>query len=481
MVAALHELFPIPSLPPSTISPARLPGISPESTTALQQVLQDNHEKWHIFYNEKGFLNHIAHHVLANWALGANGRIIRAAYERATTSQRPALERSGSITAANFNQHFCDERYYPAYLEFAKTEIRSKGFAVVLEDWVFSIKANFVDEVDQPQPEMLSRFLASLLHPLIHVGYGLEFGLCGVLAEGLAQIPAHTAETSNLLPRLFFDRKYPPVPLSDGVHAFTVLARILKDPDFNLENVSIDRKNPMAAYQYVERHHADAIRNHAERWAFDVFDPKNLERKIEELVWVNTIIYAAPGWKQGRPFRADFFFMHFVTSSIFLSSIAAYLSPKSQELLLRAYFCVCITTFIARGRPNLDITSFFTETEEIPKPPHGSCARPSETALAGASADAALPNPWPSILLNSIVHPDDHLPKLQRALAHYSAIYGSRHAGLPDFTSTELAGADKLDGSLFVRVAELTATSLGRVYDGEEKTGAWVRKDFIGE
>lgn len=31
---------------------------------------------------------------------------------------------------------------------------------------------------------MLSRFIGGLLHPLIHTGYGAEFGLLGMSAEG---------------------------------------------------------------------------------------------------------------------------------------------------------------------------------------------------------------------------------------------------------------------------------------------------------
>lgn len=31
---------------------------------------------------------------------------------------------------------------------------------------------------------MLNRFLAGVLHPIIHTGYGAEFGLPGMLVEG---------------------------------------------------------------------------------------------------------------------------------------------------------------------------------------------------------------------------------------------------------------------------------------------------------
>jgi len=53
----------------------------------------------------------------------------------------------------------------------------------VLEEHVFDQKANF-DGSGGVQPEMLNRFLDAILHPMIHVGYGFEFGLPGMVVEG---------------------------------------------------------------------------------------------------------------------------------------------------------------------------------------------------------------------------------------------------------------------------------------------------------
>lgn len=39
------------------------------------------------------------------------------------------------------------------------------------------------------QPQMLNRFLDGLMHPMIHVGHGLEFGLPGTVAEGAHCVP----------------------------------------------------------------------------------------------------------------------------------------------------------------------------------------------------------------------------------------------------------------------------------------------------
>ena len=49
----LETLFPLPSEAPST--PARLPGITRESSEALVKELKDNHVKCHAFFNDRGF------------------------------------------------------------------------------------------------------------------------------------------------------------------------------------------------------------------------------------------------------------------------------------------------------------------------------------------------------------------------------------------------------------------------------------------
>jgi len=74
-------------------------------------------------------------------------------------------------------------------------------------------------------------------------------------------------------------------------------------------------------------------------------------------------------------------------------------------------------------------------------------------------------NPWLSIIQSVIHHPDEHLVKTVRALQHYSQIYGGRPKGT--FKDTELEGAEKLDGTLFVRVAGNAMSALGWVREGE--------------
>ena len=54
------------------------------------------------------------------------------------------------------------------------------------QDFVMSRDANLVPGKKGEKPMMLSRFLSGALHPLIHCGYGVEFGLPGMISEGMS-------------------------------------------------------------------------------------------------------------------------------------------------------------------------------------------------------------------------------------------------------------------------------------------------------
>jgi len=93
---------------------------------------------------------------------------------------------------------------------------------------------------------------------------------------------------------------------SDGTHAFTILARILKDPELKIRHKFVGEAG---FFSSVMKNHADTLFKHAMAWDIDTSDPKQVDRKIAELQWMNTLIYALPGFKrgQGDKFHADFF------------------------------------------------------------------------------------------------------------------------------------------------------------------------------
>jgi len=221
--------------------------------------------------------------------------------------------------------------------------------------------------------------------------------------------------------------------------------------------------------------HGESIRNYVDEWTLD----GDLQKKVEELIWTNALIYGVGGSKANEKFNADFFLMHFVTSSTFLSSIFSHLKRSSQVLLLRGYFSVCLGWYVGRGRVPLDIAAFFKNSATLHPAAPGPQPTPHEAAHPSASSPYAItPDPWLPILQSTLTYPDDHLPKLQRALSEYASHFGNTPPGT--FAGTELQDAELIDGTLFIRTAGLTATRMGWVREGQAPLeGSWDRAGFI--
>ncbi|KJA22195.1 hypothetical protein HYPSUDRAFT_139471 [Hypholoma sublateritium FD-334 SS-4] len=481
------DLFPVPSqhqVPNKEVILARpRPGVSVSSTTTLREALTDDHKRWHVYFNDKGFHNHTAHAVLTLWALGAESSIVKASYDDHATYQRAACESPAPITRATWKGHLGDEIYYTAYLRFFEGEVKTKSVSAILEEYIYSPHANFVGEPGR-EPHMATRFLEGLLHPIIHTGLGIEFGLPGVFAEGLAQTAVHRSDISKMAPPRWFETHgtadlasqfTKAVGLADkgptrDVHAFSILARVLNDPKFRgIKQPQV----PVPIYyrDFVEAH-GDAIAKYVDEWTLD----GDLDKKVHELLWVNALLYGVGGATNKHDFKPDFVLMHLVTSSLFISEVFVEVSRPSQVVLLRSYFASSLAWFIMRGNPPLDIAAFFGDPQTAH--PHAPGPQPSpndDAKPSAAAAEAVTPNGWNAILQSTLVHPDDHQAKIQRALSEFAIHFGLTPAGT--FADTELEGAEFIDGSLFIRTAGLTLGKMGWVREGEAAK-AWDMSGF---
>ncbi|KZV81188.1 hypothetical protein EXIGLDRAFT_628822, partial [Exidia glandulosa HHB12029] len=321
----LDALFPLPSQPPSSLSPTAMPGISEGSAAMLVQCLKEDYTKYHIFFNHMGFHNHLTHHLFAAYKMGAKPSLIRAAFDEHADYQRPAFKSPVSRILRRF--------YYNSYLDFFSNEVLTKGVAPTLETYVFASDANWGSETDPNKaPQMLDRFMGGLVHPIIHFGHGAEFNIPGMAAEGLAWTAVHGTATKALMPPEFFRSS---TPAASGTHSFTILARMLKDPKL-APGVVVQSKSGSKFADTLKKEGA-LIRAYADEWVGDVSSAEELKVKIEELSWLAVLIYGVGGWSKAHGFRADFFTMHLVTSSLFMPSVLALLSPQSQSALMRCY------------------------------------------------------------------------------------------------------------------------------------------------
>lgn len=359
---------------------------------------------------------------------------------------------------------------------------------------------------------------------------------------GLAQTAVHKAEQTEVIPPSYFATSADTgsgslssfmstlslatpggnhVLLPEKRPTFAFHRRIHDDPAFRVELPSQFMRWYITAMKAV----GGAIHNLVQEWTAewlagtrsDADAEVRLKGMVEEVIWGNVIWYGVGGWvtrgDSGRAMNADFFLCvspldsleyhipadllvppqksaHLVNSSIFLPGVVlrdegtspsspfkpGTLPFSSRLLLLQAYLAVCTVWKITRGNHSLPIADFYAATE------------PHKCLPARAPGAGALPSTgsaWTRIIPSAIRAPDEHTPKIARALIDFARRWGTRPPGYFSAGETDAAGQkmpslegiERLDGTLFVRVAGLTLDRLGWVHEGED-AGPWDKDGF---
>ena len=211
---------------------------------------------------------------------------------------------------------------------------------------------------------------------------------------------------------------------------------------------------------------------------FGDFKEADLASKVEECIWVSTLLLASTG-RKGRKPRLDFFLMHLVTSSLFLQPLFAVLvKPAHKVALLNAYIHVLVLTTLTRGRPRINPELLMSYTD-IPRPPVSASKlpEPDSTSLGNPQNDTDY-NPWPAMIEAVQYHHDSHASKTLRTLIFASQNYGDKAPGTAigafhrDSGAETHNGTGKMDGTIFVRAAGLVLDTLKWVNYGQ-KEGSW--------
>jgi len=189
--------------------------------------------------------------------------------------------------------------------------------------------------------------------------------------------------------------------------------------------------------------------------------------------------------------------MHFVTSTIFLPTLALKpshtrartldppLSLRARLLLVRAYLIACGVWVMVRPRPSapaLSIAALYAATDAFltrAPAPHAYALGQTPEREFYANTQRTMPvgaRAWTRVLDSAIVHPNEHLPKLIRALAAADTWYGARRAGSLA-GALDVAGIAQLDGSVFLRVAALSMERLGWAAE-EDPKAQWDRVGY---
>lgn len=136
--------------------------ITPSSSSKASSLLQHNHDQNHIFFNSEGFHNHIAHHLLAIFALGATPEQIQRGFDDNASYQRPLgkvneklvnelLEDDGDVVVKDGAQNqqrgkvegkwkecLGKHKYFKDFEEYFARRIDEKGWQEVVKENLFA-------------------------------------------------------------------------------------------------------------------------------------------------------------------------------------------------------------------------------------------------------------------------------------------------------------------------------------------------------
>ncbi|KAJ8071539.1 hypothetical protein OCU04_001854 [Sclerotinia nivalis] len=359
-----------------------------ETATKTSQLLQENHYKHHIFFNAEGSHNHIVHHLLTLYGLGAPASVIERHYKHNASYQRPFVLPGNQApvdmsTPDNFNNHLGKEDYYRDFLVFWQQEIESKGWKDVLKEHVFAGNAKADD--------MLGRMFAGFLHPIIHLGFGIEFNQPAIIAEALAQASVHDDWITKYL--LDVEKNAQPgnktIPqLLDEIRADKKLSTAAEWSDGNKIRDGILARAP------------DEMVKYASQWTVGKGE---LEAKTAQMM--NSAVYfTVAAQRPPKQVKFDFYNMHCVTSSTFFTSFNKqdFLSEAQKTRLLEWKGRVDLAMYTSRRSPQLLLEEI---SGYVPK------------HLEAGDAE------WSGLFQRLFEFEDDgHAVKLGRAVAHAQVV-----------------------------------------------------------
>lgn len=261
---------------------------------------------------------------------------------------------------------------------------------------------------DERADDLLARCFAELYHPLIQIGYGLEFGLPALIPEGLAMAAADDPDALDYLVKCEQESEAPPAKttlrdLLDSIH---------NDPE--VKKLTAENSNVMAWKKLLASAPTPII-----RYARQVRVPiDKLEQKTAEAINLSAQIVGG-AVRADKTVKLDFFLVHSLTTSLFLTTFNAqlWLSAESKARLVEWKTRFDLFLYVAVGAPTL----LLNDVEDYnPKILHSiDNSSTSHSSISGGG------NPWLGIIEHGIRKEDDgHTIKVIRALAHGERVCG---------------------------------------------------------
>ncbi|KAJ9612977.1 hypothetical protein H2200_002918 [Cladophialophora chaetospira] len=354
----------------------------------VTSLLKENHERFHTYWNFKGYHNHQTHYLLTAYALGADATKLQNAFDTNAHYQRPLKQfDEARVQKLSDDEYFSSlmsqEDYYSDYLEFFKRKFRDEGWQRVVHRYMFS-RSQLADE-------MLVRLFAGLVHPLIHFGFGVEFEQPGIIAEAMAQTAVHLRCFAPFLlgsEKLAQEKRVRSTPLIECFHDVRRDSS-LYDLDYWDGGSTLDDN--------VLGNAPSRLTELAAQWQVE---PSNLDEATAEMINVNAWVTAC-AQRPPKEVKLDFFLIHQVNAAIFFSAFnkQSWMTTEDKARMLEWKGRLDLITYASRIAPELHENEL---VEYKPRMDHMT---------------------WDDLVGRANkIEDDGHISKLVRALAHGSLV-----------------------------------------------------------
>ncbi|KAL2808094.1 hypothetical protein BJX63DRAFT_439669 [Aspergillus granulosus] len=335
--------------PQTTPGYVHVGGLTEESASLTSKLLTRNHELYHTRWQDT-FHNHMAHHLTALWALGATPSQIQDMWDYNEGYQGPLDKRpSGESTSdlnlkdpAVFQKCLGDDDCYVDFLRFFEDEITEKGMQAVVKEYVF--------KGDERADDILVRLFTDLVHPIIHLGCGIEFQQPSLIAEALAGACVHENWPKSFL--LQTDAYVSANKDHPSRSMLEVLESLRTDPEIAGGVKETDPFNKIPD-GFLKRVSADQLAPHLGQFQVQP-DPEDLQRKMEDMMYTNAYVLAA-AQRPGKKEAMDFVLLHSMTLAVFFPAVLAqdWLSNQDKARLLEATVRVNAVMYAGCACPEL--------------------------------------------------------------------------------------------------------------------------------
>lgn len=350
------------SLGPSTTGVLNVQNTPADSFATASKLLQKNHDDFHIYFNTGGFHNHIAHHLLTILALGATPSQIQFAYDSNANYQRPQFPVDKDTVASmsdpkNFAKYLANERYFHDFEIFFRKEIEARD-----GNWQAMLNEHLFGPSPQAQ-DLLGRMYAGFYHPIIHLGFGIEFSQPSIIVEALAQAAIHDNWPKEFLEKTFEKAKQRIASKEKPRNLLALLEAARKD---STVRGSAHEKDANKVRDGVLKRALPQAVDLCSQWTVAA-DAEDIKLKTAEMI--NFCAYfsgAAQHASRKKEIKFDFFYMHCINSSIFYSAflrpqVTEWLDKEAHAKLLMYKGWSDVAMYVSRGSPELfkdEITTY---------------------------------------------------------------------------------------------------------------------------